>query len=273
MGAESIEGRIRELYRGSLDAFIASRDALVRELRDAADASGAARVKRLRKPTVPAWAVDQLSDRDPSAVESLLEAGAEVRAAQQATLSSSKAADRLREATAARRRIVAALVRTATSVLADAGISPGAHLEDVRTTLEQASVDAELGEQLRSGTLERPAPPAAGLGEGFGLHLVTDGDVDVEDGEAIDGGAKPEARSEKVRERERPALRREAAKALEMAKRARATADRLASDVDRVRVRLEELTEKHARAEREALEAELRARRAADGVDAHDGEG
>jgi hypothetical protein len=269
MGGESIEERIHGLYRESLDAFIASRDALVRELKDAGDAPGAARVKRLRKPTVPAWAVDQLPDRDRSAVESLLDAGAEVRAAQQATLSSSKAADRLREATAARRRVVAALVRTATSVLSSAGIPPGSHVEDIRATLEQASVDPELGEQLRSGTIERPARPAAGLGEGFGLHLVADDD----DEEGDEDGGKAEGQSDGARERERAALRRDAEKALESAKRARSAADRLASQVTDAQARLDDVTQKHARAEREALEAETRARRAAAAVVAYDDEG
>jgi hypothetical protein len=271
MGGEPIEERIRGLYRGPPDAFIASRDALVRELKDAGDASGASRVKRLRKPTVPAWAVDQLSGRDRSAVQSLIEAGAEVRAAQQATLSSSKAADRLREATAARRRVVAALVRTATSVLSDAGFSPGSHLEEIRATLEQASVDPALGEQLRAGTLERPAQRAAGLGEGFGLHVVTDGDGV---GDADGGEAAPEATpSERGRERERAALRREAEKALGAAKRAREAADRLASQVADAQARLDGVTQKHAQAERGALEAELRARRAAEAVDPGDAEG
>jgi hypothetical protein len=47
---------VDRLYELPLDEFVAARDALAKERKDPA-------VKKLRKPTVPAWAVNQLARR------------------------------------------------------------------------------------------------------------------------------------------------------------------------------------------------------------------
>ena len=57
--------------------------------------------------------------------------------------------------------------------LRDADRSPDPHLEDIRGTLEAASVDEEIGERLRTGTLERTSRPSAGFGDISGLQLVS----------------------------------------------------------------------------------------------------
>ena len=107
---------IGALYRESPEAFIAARDALVKRLRDEDRGQEAARVKALRKPTVPAWAVDQLAGLDPDGVEELLAAGATLRRAQREALSGGNA-DALRDATEARRSAVARLTRAAVDAL------------------------------------------------------------------------------------------------------------------------------------------------------------
>ena len=81
-----------ELYRGAPESFIAARDAQVERLRADGHGDDAAAVKALRKPTVVAWALNQLAVRDPDGMRALLEAGGEVRAAQQAALSSKRGA-------------------------------------------------------------------------------------------------------------------------------------------------------------------------------------
>src|SRR5437879_13872993 len=67
------------LYGEPLDTFIAARNALAKALVQAADREGAAVVKALRKPSVAAWALNQLSHTRPAEVERLLAAGAEPR--------------------------------------------------------------------------------------------------------------------------------------------------------------------------------------------------
>ena len=129
-------------------------------------------MKKLRRPTVAAWALDRLADVAPDEVGALLDAGAELARAQRATLSG-RDPQKLREATAKRRDLVAELSQTAADALRDAGRSPDTHLEDIRGTLEAASVDEEIGERLRTGTLERTSRPAAGFGDIAGLQLVS----------------------------------------------------------------------------------------------------
>jgi hypothetical protein len=249
------EDLVRALYREPPEGFIAARDALVGELKGAGRTDDAASIKARRKPTVPAWALNQLVEHEATGIQELLDAGAEVRAAQQAAMSSGASADRLREATALRRQVVGRLAAAAGQVLRDAGRSPDAHLEEIRATLEAASVDADLGERLRGGTLERATQEAGGFGDVFGLQLVPE---DVE-ASAAAGRASRSKGPSKV---EAGKLRRDAAAAERKARQTRERADRLADQVETSTARLEELTEKHAEAESAALQAELEAKRA-----------
>src|SRR3989442_162736 len=56
---------VERLYDAPLDSFVSERTALVKRLREAGARDAAARANALRKPTVPAWAVDQLARRHP----------------------------------------------------------------------------------------------------------------------------------------------------------------------------------------------------------------
>ena len=234
---------IGALYRGSPEAFVAARDALVKRLRDEGREQEAARVKGLRKPTVPAWAVDQLAGRDPDGLEELLAAGSELRRAQRQALSGGDP-DVLREATEARRSIVARLTRAAVDALRAAGRSEGPHVDEIAATLEAASIDPEAGERLRAGTLDRPLSAAAGFEDIVGLRSVPSvaTSTDESAGETPPGkqarragprnekeGATREI-EERVREleadlgearRERDAVERRARKAGSVAERAR----------------------------------------------------
>jgi hypothetical protein len=252
--------QVRALYREPPEGFIAARDALVKELKDAGQAEDAAQAKALRKPTVSAWAVDQLADLEPDSITELLDAGTEVRASQQAALSSGANADRLREATAARRQIVSRLARAASDILREAGRSPDQHIDDIRTTLEAASVDEEAGARLRAGTLDRAIHEAGGFGDGFGLQLVPD------------LGERPSQKRGRERNGTHPSeldiarLRRDAASAARKARQSRETADQLAGQLDSMNARLTDLMGKHAEAESAALQAELESTRAAEAL-------
>src|SRR5205823_1201867 len=52
---------VEHLYSEPLDRFIDARTELVKRLREQGSGDAAAEAGRLRKPTVPAWAVDQLA--------------------------------------------------------------------------------------------------------------------------------------------------------------------------------------------------------------------
>lgn len=163
--------QLQALYREPPESFIAARDALAKTLRDDGRAEDAKAVKALRKPTVPAWAVNQLAVADPEGVAELLAAGAALRGAQQAALSG-RQADRLRAATEARRAAVTRLMKAAASVFSGAGRTIEPHADDIAATLEAASIDPEAGERVRAGVLERPLSAATGFGDIVGLRAV-----------------------------------------------------------------------------------------------------
>jgi hypothetical protein len=268
---------VQALFREPPERFIATRDALVRA-RKAADDPSAAAIKALRKPTVPAWALDQLADRQPEAVDALLDAGAELRAAQRAAVSSTKHAGRLRDATTARRAAVAALVTVAADALRDAGRSSDPHLEDVSASLEAASVNDEAAHLLRTGTFERPMRDPGGFGDVFGLQAVPDlPEAPRAPTERVSGGRhthRAERDPDPSRSPDRAALqadanrlRRNRQAAERRAGKSRETADRLAAEAGAIRARLDVVEAKGRDAERAARAAEREARAA---IEAHD---
>jgi hypothetical protein len=79
--AEAPEDIVDELYGAPLDEFIARRDARAKELRKS-DRAAADAVKKLRKPSVSAAAVNRLVRSSPDDAEALLAAGEALRQAQ-----------------------------------------------------------------------------------------------------------------------------------------------------------------------------------------------
>lgn len=250
------------LYREPIERFTAARDALAARLREDRPAEAAA-VKALRKPTVPAWAVDQLATRDPQGLRQLLDAGAEVRAAQQAALSSGRNADRLRSATLERRAVVTRLTAVAEEVLRAAGRDPSGHLEPISATLEAASADPELGARVLTGTLDRPATAATGLGDVFGLRVAPE----PEQRPTRSPSRLPTRRDPDASAAEIGRLRRDRDAAAKEARRTRDAAGTLAERSDAAEARLRELRDRQVQAEARALEAETSAARAQAALD------
>jgi hypothetical protein len=264
--SDPLPDEANSLFREPPENFVVARDELVAHLRGEGRTEEAAAVKALRRPTAVVWALNQLSVRDPSGVQELRAAGAELRAAQQATLSASGAgADRLRSATAARRAVVARLAGVAGALLEEAG--RGSRPEEVASALEAASVEDETGERLAAGTLEALPAPAAGFGDVFGLTAVPGGaGEDEEDGPAGRSGRRPSGGSSDddlaTAEAEVARVRRDSDAATRRAKKARETAQRLASRVEGMRERLIAAEAVHAEADANARGAELDAARA-----------
>ena len=130
----STQDRLTQLFSLEPSEFIAARDALVKELREAGDKEAAAEVKALRRPTVAAWAVNQLARSDPDRIEELVEAGEALRTA---SLGRTGAKD-LREAVSHRRDVVKRLTEATKRILP----SPSAtetNLSAIAQTLEAAS--------------------------------------------------------------------------------------------------------------------------------------
>ncbi|MFL5886953.1 MAG: hypothetical protein ACJ77M_17935, partial [Thermoleophilaceae bacterium] len=218
------------------------RDRISKELRKAGDREAADRVRALRKPSVPAWAVNQLARRHPDNVEALLAAGEEARSAQEQVLGGGDR-DLLAAAVQAERDAVDSLVQKARGILAEEGRKPSAQVVDrVRGTLHAVSTDERVRELVRAGRLVTDAEPA-----GFGA--VPAGAIAAAPSRARGKRAKPDAAAARKHKEELAAARRDVRSAEQRAGRA-------ARRLEEAEAELEE-----ARAEAEGAEAELRDRR------------
>ena len=139
-----------ELYGSDPEGFTERRTALAAEARAAGDRPAAKKITGLRKPTRPAWMINQLVRSDPGVADRLVQLGDELRAAA-ATLDGA----RIRELSQQRRRLVDSLIRQA---LEQAGEeTPSAALrEDLTATFGAALADPQVAQDLAAGMLLRP---------------------------------------------------------------------------------------------------------------------
>jgi chromosome segregation ATPase len=138
------DAKLDALYELPLGGFTAARNALAKELGDP-------EIRKLAKPSVPAWAVNQLVRREAKLVEELLEHG---QALQKQTLKGSVEA--LRDSQRRERETVRELVRRAEKLLD----RPSAQtLERVAATLTAGAQSDEGRKKLRAGRLTEELEP------------------------------------------------------------------------------------------------------------------
>jgi hypothetical protein len=149
-GTDFVGEATTELYGSDPEGFTERRSALAAQARAAGDRPAAKEIAGLRKPTRPAWIINQLLRADPGVADQLVQLGDELRAAA-AALDGTK----IRELSQARRRLVDSLIRQA---LQQAGEdSPSAALrEDLTATFGAALADPQVARELAAGTLLRP---------------------------------------------------------------------------------------------------------------------
>ena len=171
----SVDKAADELYGLPLGEFTSARDELAKRLRKD-DREAANAVKALRKPTVAAWALNQLARERRKDVDQLLAAGDKLQSAQEKLLAGGDRAA-FQKAAATERELMAKLAAEAVSLTRAGGERPGAGLEEkVAATLHAAALDEETADQLRAGRLVREREAIGGFGS-FG--------------DAGDAGAKP----------------------------------------------------------------------------------
>ncbi|GAA0991202.1 hypothetical protein GCM10009555_078150 [Acrocarpospora macrocephala] len=127
--------------------FTAARDALAKEVKAAGNATLARDIGKLRRPTVVAWAVNQLARQNPPELAELLTLGEDLRRAWQ-----DQDAKTLTALSARRTPLTARVAR----LIADLAASSGQRLTtltEVEQTLDAAVVDAEAATQVRQATL------------------------------------------------------------------------------------------------------------------------
>jgi hypothetical protein len=131
-------GSIDELYQLPLSEFTPARNALATRLRKSGKAADADEVRSLVKPSIPAWAVNQIYWKHRPAFHRLLTSGDRLRKAQSSTLAGKSgdvrgALDDVREALSELSRLAAGELETAGH-----NASPGA-MRAVTATLEALS--------------------------------------------------------------------------------------------------------------------------------------
>lgn len=161
--SKAVEQATRELYGLPPGEFTGARDARVKELRKGGDREAAEAVKALRKPTVAAWALNQLARTRSKDVERLIAAGEELRSAQEELLGGGDRSA-FQEAAGAERELVAELSADATTLASEAGERSGGLREKVAETLHAAALDEETAEELRAGRLTREREAIGGFG-------------------------------------------------------------------------------------------------------------
>jgi hypothetical protein len=150
------------LYGLPLDEFTRERNDLAKRLRAEGEREAAEAVGRLKKPNLPAWAVNQLIRRHRKEVRKLLEAGKRLRDAHERLLARG---DRkaVSDAAAKERELVSALVGRAEPLLSEAGSPSAANLERISNTLHAAALDEDLRQELEAGRVVSDREPV-GLG-------------------------------------------------------------------------------------------------------------
>jgi hypothetical protein len=180
MSAETEEALDR-LYAAPPDRFTAERDALAKSLRTS-DKAAAGAVKALRRPTVTAWALNQVARNQPGDLSALFEADAELSRAQR----EGAGREALAEAARARREIIGRLVGAATRTLTDAGHPDSPTNRDrIAQTLAAVAVDAEGRDALVRGRLTGDLTPGSLWETGFAAEPGPGGEPD----EASDAAA------------------------------------------------------------------------------------
>jgi hypothetical protein len=146
----SLDSRIDDLYQLPLAEFTAARNALAKTL----TGDEAARVKKLEKPSVVAWSVNQVHWRARPIYDRLIASGKRVRITQLATLEG-RSGD-TREAADRHRQAIAAAVAEATKLAAAESAHPSP--DELTQTFETLSLAAEPPEA--HGRLTRALRPA-----------------------------------------------------------------------------------------------------------------
>lgn len=156
----TLERAVDELYGAPLPDFVTTRTRLAARAKEQG-ASGLAReIPALRKPTVVAWLLNQVTRREPEALELVQHVGHRMRVA-----TAAGDTEALRELRGEREAAIIGLVAAVADAAEDDGRNLSAGAEDeVRATVVAALASEESSDALASGALLR-ALSYAGFGE------------------------------------------------------------------------------------------------------------
>jgi hypothetical protein len=152
---DELEADVDALFQLPLTEFTGARNELAARLKKSGRGDEAARVKALSKPSISAWAVNQLYWEHREEFDQLMELGERFHKAQK----SGKVAE-MRTALDARREALTELSHLATSVLRDAGNNPAPDtIHRITTTLEGISAYSAHSDGPHAGRLTHDVDP------------------------------------------------------------------------------------------------------------------
>jgi hypothetical protein len=154
--AVDLEAALDDLYGAAPEEFVDERKRLAGALKQEGRKAEAARVLELRKPTVPAWTVNQLVRRRRKDVDALLEAGERLADAQASLLAGEGRAE-FAQARRTEQAAVKRLRQSAGAILGDR--ASDAMLDRVAATLGAAAVTPEGRDQIARGRLTGEIEP------------------------------------------------------------------------------------------------------------------
>ncbi len=260
---EALDDEGEDLYAGPLQEFVQRRNALARSLREAGEREAADQVRLLRKPTVPAWALNQLVRQRPAQVGHFLEVADQLRGVQPRALADVSSREAMRATISAYREAVEGLGRQAAAILEEAGRDAAAHMPEVTASLQAAAVDDEARRQLREGTLTRPFS-ARGRGAALAPDPARNSEAELppvpSKTMARDAQREELAAARLVRAKRQ---RREARQRLRVVEQAAQRLTRRAASAEK---RAQRLAEDAAEAARDAREARQQADKASEGA-------
>lgn len=150
--AVDVDAELDRLYGLPLDQFTKARNELAARLKKAGETEAAAEVKALAKPSVPAWAVNQLARTRKRDVRALLDA---------AERSRSGKAKSLRASLDEQRNALQRLTSEARELLeAERGSASDAIVQRIASTLRAAASDPAAAELLERGRVKEDLEPA-----------------------------------------------------------------------------------------------------------------
>lgn len=229
----ALDDDLDALYSAPLEEFTNERNALATRLKDAGDNAAAAEVKKLQKPNLAAWAINQLARQHRDVVAEVFDV--------RDRLEQAEGPQGLRELTKERRTLVSRLKTAAKKILEAGGHSSGAAtLDRISQTFLSGGGEDDRDAILR-GRLSREVT-SSGL-EAFGADAFSD---------AMSSAPSPTATE-----------KRAVAGLEQEADAAEAEAKRLTAEAKRLEEEARTAMEAAAEARRAAIKARDRARRAA----------
>jgi hypothetical protein len=240
----------RDLYGLPLERFVPERSALAKALRQEGRREQAAEVSALRKPSVAAWAVNQLVRTQGRAIDALYEAGDRLQQAQAGLIAGRADAQALRESMVRERAAVNELVEKARGLLSSQGheLSPTT-LERVSETLHAAALDEDARAEVRDGCLHKELRHV-GLGSGGAPPPASKPTRGRESKPAPRNGARRDAQRLSAARKAEADARRAAELAGRELETAREHRDRLARSLDEAEAALAAAQERAEQAER-----------------------